>query len=153
VDAELGAWDARAAAGRYPAGDTDADTDTDPCTEVWYRDADDDGYGTPTDAVTDCEAPAGHVGNDDDCDDSDASVWSEGSWYDGIDGDGHGSAASATTTCHPGAGQVAVEDDCNDVNAHISPSQPEVCNDVEDDCDGLTPAPTTCVGTRSPWET
>jgi hypothetical protein len=41
---------------------------------VWYRDADDDGYGDPGDHVCASTAPSGYVGNDDDCCDSDHRV-------------------------------------------------------------------------------
>ena len=41
---------------------------------VWYADADSDGYGTPGNISTDCEQPAGYVSNNDDCNDTDATV-------------------------------------------------------------------------------
>ena len=52
--------------------------DTDP--EVggpssWYADTDEDGYGDPDVALTACEAPEGHVGNDGDCDDGERLAW------------------------------------------------------------------------------
>lgn len=40
------------------------------CARTWYRDADSDSYGNPASAVTSCDAPAGYVANDDDCDDN-----------------------------------------------------------------------------------
>lgn len=39
--------------------------------ESWYRDADGDGYGDGAQQVMACTAPAGHVSNDQDCDDGD----------------------------------------------------------------------------------
>ena len=54
----------------------DADDSLDPASRLeWFRDADEDGYGNPDDAVPRaCAQPAGAVDNSDDCDDTDASV-------------------------------------------------------------------------------
>ncbi|NOY24743.1 MAG: hypothetical protein GXP62_02625, partial [Oligoflexia bacterium] len=41
---------------------------------IWYGDGDGDGYGDPTDLAAGCEAPAGYVAEDTDCDDSDPTV-------------------------------------------------------------------------------
>ena len=40
---------------------------------TWYRDADSDGAGDPDSSLAACEAPAGYVANDLDCDDTDSS--------------------------------------------------------------------------------
>jgi len=40
----------------------------------WYRDADEDGYGDPNEAQTNCAPPSGYVGNAQDCDDIDTEV-------------------------------------------------------------------------------
>jgi hypothetical protein len=40
----------------------------------WYDDYDGDGYGDAGDSTYRCDAPSGHVGNDDDCNDSDYSI-------------------------------------------------------------------------------
>ncbi len=42
--------------------------------EVWYTDADGDGYGDPATATTACEAPDGAVATAGDCDDADPAV-------------------------------------------------------------------------------
>jgi len=41
---------------------------------TWYEDADHDGLGNPEESMPACGEPHGYVDNDDDCDDSDASV-------------------------------------------------------------------------------
>ena len=42
---------------------------------MWYADADGDGYGNAASSVSACAQPAGYVGNDDDCDDTDPLVF------------------------------------------------------------------------------
>ena len=44
------------------------------CTSVYYRDADNDGYGNPEDSVRAASAPAGYVADNTDCDDTDKNV-------------------------------------------------------------------------------
>ncbi len=56
--------------------DTDCDgslTDQ-PGWKTWYTDKDNDTYGDPLDTTDDCAAPANHVSDDQDCDDSDPDI-------------------------------------------------------------------------------
>ena len=41
-------------------------------TDVWYADADGDGFGIATDTVQQCEIPQGYIDNADDCNDNKA---------------------------------------------------------------------------------
>jgi hypothetical protein len=76
-------------------GETDEDAAADAGT--WYRDADEDRFGDPTDTVRGCEGPTGYVANGDDCDDTDAAfkpgapdapdAFGHDQNCDGIDGD------------------------------------------------------------------
>ncbi len=54
----------------------------------WYRDRDQDGYGTPVESRMAFERPAGFVSNTDDCDDTNAEIrpWAKESNY-GLDND------------------------------------------------------------------
>ena len=52
--------------------------------------------------------------------------------YTDVDGDGHGDAA-LPVDCSVG---VTVDDDCDDTDPTRSPSAPEQCNSVDDDCNG-----------------
>lgn len=73
------------------AGETpDAEPEPEPCTEVtWYRDADQDGYGTADTTVAACENPSGYVGNDDDCYDGNALAKpGQTEWFEAHRGDG-----------------------------------------------------------------
>ncbi|MBK7683447.1 MAG: putative metal-binding motif-containing protein [Bacteroidetes bacterium] len=56
-------------------------------------------------------------------------------YYVDADGDGFG-AGSATSSCNPIAGSVLVDGDCDDNNAAVNPSVIEVCNGIDDDCNG-----------------
>ena len=57
-------------------------------------------------------------------------------WYADADGDGYG-GNDAVAECEQPEGYVANSDDCDDDNSAISPSGVEVCNEVDDDCNGL----------------
>jgi len=130
---------------------------------AWFVDADGDGYGTPDIEVLQCDAPAGHVADDTDCDDSDAAVnpgaaevcdaddvdencnglsgsadpeldaSSTLEWFLDADRDGFGDDDSTVIACEQPEYGVLVGGDCDDSNAAIHPDAIEVCD--EDDTD------------------
>ncbi|UJR81726.1 MopE-related protein [Sandaracinus amylolyticus] len=61
-------------------------------------------------------------------------------YHEDTDGDGYGSATSGVTTsaCSVPEGWASNTLDCDDARAGVSPASPEVCNDLDDDCDGTT---------------
>ncbi len=100
---------------------------------------------------------------DPDCDDADATVYpdaaevcdgqfndcnDESTWtsadesslmttfYADDDGDTYGDAGSSTAACEASTGWVANDDDCNDTDSAINPTATEVCDSVDNDCDG-----------------
>ncbi|MES2642400.1 MAG: MopE-related protein [Myxococcota bacterium] len=149
------------------AADDDCDTlpDNDAIdATVWYRDADGDGHGTPADGVRACAPPTGHVALADDCDDTDPTVSPDRpelcngeddncdgavdvdavdlrTWYADADADGYGDRAAASFACAPFAGTVADATDCDDTRAVVHPGAAELCNDLDDNCDGATDEP------------
>ncbi len=118
--------------------DCDGTVDEDDAADAttWYADADGDGYGDPDSATLACDAPSGMVDNADDCDDADASLNPDTTWYIDYDGDGWGSDRYTLEQCEQPSGYVANTDDCDDTEAEVNPDATEVCNGVDDDCDG-----------------
>ena len=125
---------------------------------VWYRDQDQDGYGDPGVTVLACERPDGWVAEAGDCDDNRATVapglaevcdgldndcngsidegLEEKRWFRDSDGDGFGDPGQLLIACAQPPGHVDNADDCNDAAKEISPTAGEVCNGIDDDCDG-----------------
>ena len=124
---------------------------------IWYADADSDGFGGSQFTTEACEVPGGYVDNSDDCDDLESLSYpgaaeicdekdndcdtaiDEGvgfSWYADADGDGYGDASSVTTACDAPPGYSANGDDCNDTASGVHPGGVEVCDEVDNDCNG-----------------
>jgi MYXO-CTERM domain-containing protein len=77
-------------------------------------------------------------GADNDCDgtaDEDDAIDAT-AWYADTDGDTYGDPADETLSCSRPEGRVADATDCDDADAAVNPGTVEVCNDLDDDCDG-----------------
>ncbi|MFH1464392.1 MAG: MopE-related protein, partial [Pseudomonadota bacterium] len=72
---------------------------------------------------------------DQDCDGvaDDGLTWT---WYEDVDGDGHGDPDREKQACEPHPGVAPTGDDCDDADAAIHPGAAEVCDEVDQDCDG-----------------
>ena len=145
--------------------DCDGEIDDDPVDgDDWHPDADADGYGADNLSVRACEAPAQHLADASDCDDSNAEV-NPGrieicddddvdedcngladdddkgatellTWYFDADGDGH-AGEETTEACNQPPDYEAESTDCDDADAEVSPDATEVCGDgVDNDCAG-----------------
>ena len=70
-------------------------------------------------------------------------------YYQDSDGDTYGNAAVFTGACLPPSGYVADSTDCNDSNAAVHPSATEICDGIDNDCDGQTDEGNVCVTTTT----
>ncbi|MFM7667323.1 MAG: MopE-related protein [Bacteroidota bacterium] len=104
---------------------------------VWYFDNDGDQIGDSTQTFIGCSSPVGYVLDAGDCDDNNTQVTGPVTYYADVDSDGFGSDLSAQQLCqNPGAGYVTAGGDCDDANPLINPNATEVCDGIDNDCDG-----------------
>jgi hypothetical protein len=75
------------------------------------------------------------VARPDDCDDDDPRVGAVTSWNLDVDGDGYG-GATIVETCQASGDMVDNGDDCDDSSSSVFPGADELCNGLDDDCDG-----------------
>ena len=57
-------------------------------------------------------------------------------YYIDYDGDGYGYPGVVNELCEPLTGWVANMDDCDDLDASISPDSIEICDEIDNDCNG-----------------
>ena len=139
-------------------GNIDEDTAID--VQTWFNDSDSDGFGDPNSSIQACTQPSGFVTDDTDCspangmiypgadeycngfdDNCDGSIDEDTAidvltWYADGDLDGYGDMNISIQSCNQPSGYVASDTDCNDLDSTISPSATEVCNSIDDDCNG-----------------
>ena len=137
----------------------DQDPDLNPET-TWYLDYDDDGWGGDRLVWVQCEQPEAFVLAAGDCDDTDpaihpgvdevcdgqdndcdgqvdeAGALDEVSWYLDADSDGYGDSNTTVSACSLPEGYADNAADCDDTNPAVHPGAEEVCDGVDNDCDG-----------------
>ncbi len=118
----------------------ESDPDLDPAEmTTWYADTDLDGVGDPNTTVSACTQPWFYVSNNLDCDDMEPLLGLPDAWLLDNDGDGFGAGPPSVDSCvapYPDYVLAAYGVDCNDANVAQYPGGNEVCNLIDDDCDG-----------------
>jgi hypothetical protein len=116
----------------------DADPTQNPQT-TWYLDDDNDGFGRrgETWPFEQCWQPIGYSIFSNDCNDDDGDVNLFTEWHPDADRDGYGGPEVVGFGCDSQPGWVLNTDDCDDRDATFNPDNTEVCNGIDDDCDGL----------------
>jgi len=110
---------------------------------TYYQDLDGDGFGNPAATQMACSQPAGYVANADDCDDADALEKPGQVWYKDTDGDDYSDGTTLTQCLHPAnyyveSELIATNGDCNEAVATINPAASEICDGLDNNCDGMT---------------
>jgi hypothetical protein len=137
------------------AGNAD---DDDLLSPIWYSDeGDGDDYGDPDFIKALCTQPIDYVGNSDDCEpfvedinpgeeevcngvddncDEDVDEGLNQTWYADNDKDLYGNPDASLVSCYDEAPHYVLDDtDCDDDDDEISPGWPEVCDNIDHDCD------------------
>ena len=143
----------------YVGNNEDCD-DTDPDQfpeQEWFIDVDGDGFGNVAVQLSACIEPIGYVLDSTDCDDEDATRNPDQQWYVDADSDGFGDVSQTVASCDDALIELAAPEstDCNDQDSMVHPMANEICDAIDNNCDGLVDNddPTLDIYTQVPFYT
>ncbi len=125
------------APGAPPCSAATCDEDSDTCDSTCETpDADGDGQNSIECGGSDCDDddPNRYAGNSEICDPDDHDEDCDPTTFGFRDLDGDGSPDAAC--CNEGPSGPSCGDDCNDARPGVNPTVPEVCDGLDNDCDG-----------------
>lgn len=130
------------------------------CTDIYYADVDDDGFGDILSGMVACDQPVGFVVDSTDCNDGNNAIYPGAEdvcnaiddncngmidedgiytlYYADADSDDFGSSSQDSLSCNVPVGYVLDSTDCDDTNPDIYPGADEILNGVDDNCNTLT---------------
>ncbi len=116
--------------------DCNGQIDDDPSDQITvYTDTDGDNYGEDGTGILVCTASNGQAEQDGDCDDSRSDIHPGAAESDCSDPTDYNCDGSVAYDDADADGSPACED-CDDNNGAVNPNATEICNDLDDDCDG-----------------
>lgn len=140
--------------------DSNCDGNTDKDIEVtFYTDADGDTHGDVNKPVKACKPSKNAVILSDDCNDDDITIFPgapelcdgkdnncnsttdeevQKTYYTDADGDGYGNPEKPVSACSVPTGATETSADCNDGDETIHPGAAEVCDLIDQNCNGVT---------------
>ena len=116
--------------------DCDGDATETSGDSTFYLDADGDGFGDDANFVLACQAPPGYVAVGGDACPTNPFLQAPIPWYRDQDQDQFGTQASSVMACAQPNGYSPKSGDCNDTSASINPGAQEICNGLDDNCNG-----------------
>jgi hypothetical protein len=138
--------------------DCDGLTDDGLVFETYYADNDGDTFGDANNSIDECSQPSGYVTNNTDCNDNNSNQNAASAeicngedddcdgtidnglvfldYYADLDSDGFGAGAATNSCVDLGASYVTNNTDCDDTNANTYLGATEICNTLDDNCDG-----------------
>ncbi|MBK9018011.1 MAG: putative metal-binding motif-containing protein [Saprospiraceae bacterium] len=123
--------------------------------QTWYLDNDGDDYSNGTNLVQ-CEYPGAGwyratqlIATSGDCDDNDPLEFPGQTWHLDNDGDAYSNGTSITQCLRPVGNYFPgiSSGDCNDADPTINPGEQDLCDNIDNNCNGITdeaPCGSTC---------